>query len=195
MMTLGEKLGFYRRRAELSQDRVAEYLSVSRQAVSKWENDLSRPETDNLIGLANLYNITLDELITKKQPIPSLKKEKCSYCHEPAVFYYDQQPFCSSACQNDYELEMRSIQKNLKWFYMGITVGVIVMFIGAFHSDPIWQSRLVGGGMFELGTIIVLFPYCTPQTYALFGFKKAKRIGRMLGMVMEWIGILIYFFG
>lgn len=194
-MTLGEKLYYYRKRTQLSQDTVAEYLSVSRQAVSKWENDQSRPDTDNLIQLANLYNITLDELITKKQPIPSIKKEKCCYCHKSAVFYYNHQPFCSSSCQNDYEVEMRSIQKNLKWFYIGIAIGVIVMLIGAFYPDPLWQSRLVGGSMFELGTIIVLFPYCTPQTYEMFGFKKTKRIGRMMGMITELIGLAICFFG
>lgn len=194
-MTLGEKLYYYRKRTQLSQDAVAEYLTVSRQAVSKWENDQSRPDTDNLIKLASLYNITLDELVTKKQPIPSIKKEKCCYCHKNAVFYYDHQPFCSPSCQNDYEVEMRSIQKNLKWFYIGIAVGVIVMLIGAFSSDPLWQSRLVGGSMFELGTIIVLFPYCTPQTYEMFGFKKTKVIGRMMGMITELIGLAIYFFG
>lgn len=194
-MTLGEKLYYYRKRSALSQDTVAEYLKVSRQAVSKWENDQSRPDTDNLIGLASIYNITLDELITKKLPIPAQKKEVCSYCHQPAVFYYEDQPFCSNICQSTYESEMRSIQKNLKWFYLGIAIGVIMLFIGAYYPDEVWQSRLVGGGMFALGTIIVLFPYCTPQTYAMFGFKKTKLIGRFLGMITELIGLAIYFFG
>ncbi|WP_242857713.1 helix-turn-helix domain-containing protein [Beduini massiliensis] len=195
MMTLGEKLYYYRKRTQLSQEAVAEYLTVSRQAVSKWENDQSRPDTDNLIQLANLYHITLDELITKKQPIASIKKEKCRYCHKKATFYYDYQPFCSSVCQNNYEAEMRLIQKNLKWFYLGIAVGVIVMLIGAFYPESLWQSRLVGAGMFELGTIIVLFPYCTPQTYEMFGVKKTKMIGRIMGMITELIALAIYFLG
>lgn len=47
----------------LSQEELAERLGVSRQAVSKWERAESSPDTDNLIALASLYNISLDELV------------------------------------------------------------------------------------------------------------------------------------
>ena len=47
----------------LSQEELAERLGVSRQAVSKWERAESSPDTDNLIALASLYRISLDELI------------------------------------------------------------------------------------------------------------------------------------
>lgn len=47
----------------LSQEELAERLGVSRQAVSKWERAESSPDTDNLIALAKLYNISLDELV------------------------------------------------------------------------------------------------------------------------------------
>ena len=52
-----------RRQNGLSQEDLAEKLSVSRQAVSKWERAESSPDTDNLIALAELYGVTLDELI------------------------------------------------------------------------------------------------------------------------------------
>ncbi len=47
----------------LSQDALAEKLGVSRQAVSKWERSEASPDTDNLITLAKLYNISVDELL------------------------------------------------------------------------------------------------------------------------------------
>ena len=47
----------------LSQEELAEKLGVSRQAVSKWERAESSPDTDNLIELAKIYGVTLDELI------------------------------------------------------------------------------------------------------------------------------------
>lgn len=47
----------------LSQEELAERLGVSRQAVSKWERAESSPDTDNLIALASLYHVSLDELI------------------------------------------------------------------------------------------------------------------------------------
>lgn len=42
---------------------MAEILGVSRQAVSKWENGSSDPSTTNLIVLANLFDITLEEML------------------------------------------------------------------------------------------------------------------------------------
>ena len=42
---------------------MAETLGVSRQAVSKWENGTSEPSTANLMALAKLYQVTVDELL------------------------------------------------------------------------------------------------------------------------------------
>ncbi len=47
----------------LSQEELAEQLGVSRQAVSKWERSESSPDTDNLIALARLYGVSIDELL------------------------------------------------------------------------------------------------------------------------------------
>ena len=52
-----------RRAAGYSQEALAAALGVSRQAVSKWERGESAPDTDNLIALARLYGVSLDELI------------------------------------------------------------------------------------------------------------------------------------
>lgn len=53
-----------RKANNLSQEELASRLNVSRQAVSKWERAESSPDTDNLIALAKLYHVTLDELLT-----------------------------------------------------------------------------------------------------------------------------------
>lgn len=52
-----------RKKQGLSQEELAEKLGVSRQAVSKWERSEASPDTDNLIALAKLYGLSLDELI------------------------------------------------------------------------------------------------------------------------------------
>lgn len=52
-----------RKKHNLSQEELAEKLGVSRQAVSKWERSEASPDTDNLIALAKIYEISLDELI------------------------------------------------------------------------------------------------------------------------------------
>lgn len=52
-----------RKQHNLSQEELAEKLGVSRQAVSKWERSEASPDTDNLIALAKIYELSLDELI------------------------------------------------------------------------------------------------------------------------------------
>lgn len=64
--SIGETLFEHRKTAGLSQEELAEKIGVSRQAVSKWERGESSPDTENLIALAKLYNISLDELVFGK---------------------------------------------------------------------------------------------------------------------------------
>ena len=70
--TLGEALKENRLRCNMTQEFVAETLGVSRQAVSKWENGTSEPNTTNLIALSRLYKIEavdLLECIQEKEPV------------------------------------------------------------------------------------------------------------------------------
>lgn len=60
---IASRLANRRREAGLSQEALAAKLGVSRQAVSKWERSEAAPDTDNLIALAALYGVTLDELL------------------------------------------------------------------------------------------------------------------------------------
>jgi len=60
---IAERLARRRREAGYSQENLAEKLGVSRQAVSKWERSESSPDTDNLIALAQLYGVSIDELL------------------------------------------------------------------------------------------------------------------------------------
>jgi HTH-type transcriptional regulator/antitoxin HipB len=57
------RLSKLRRDRGLSQESLANQLGVSRQAVSKWERAESSPDTDNLIALAELYGMSLDDLL------------------------------------------------------------------------------------------------------------------------------------
>ncbi|WP_337381411.1 helix-turn-helix transcriptional regulator, partial [Ruminococcus sp.] len=53
----------YRKKHNLSQEDLANKIGVSRQAVSKWERAEASPDTDNLILLAEIYGVSLDELL------------------------------------------------------------------------------------------------------------------------------------
>ena len=66
-----------RKQQGLSQEELAEKLGVSRQAVSKWERSEASPDTDNLIALAKIYGMSLDELVYgKKQDEPTVEQEE-----------------------------------------------------------------------------------------------------------------------
>jgi len=54
-ITLGERIQYYRKLNKYSQEKVAELVGVSRQAVTKWERNLSSPTTDNLIKMTNIF--------------------------------------------------------------------------------------------------------------------------------------------
>lgn len=65
-----------RKKNNLSQEELAEKLGVSRQAVSKWERSEASPDTDNLIALAKIYNLSLDELIFGEKENTEEKNEE-----------------------------------------------------------------------------------------------------------------------
>ena len=60
---IANRLQKLRKENGYSQEELADKLGISRQAVSKWERAESSPDTDNLIILARLYNMSLDELL------------------------------------------------------------------------------------------------------------------------------------
>ena len=67
-VSIGERITDLRKKADLSQGQLASLLEVSRQAVSKWENDTSSPDTIRLIQLADVLNTDVEFLATGKMP-------------------------------------------------------------------------------------------------------------------------------
>ena len=68
-MSIGERIAELREKENMSQGELAEALEVTRQAVSKWERAESSPDTENLISLAKLYGVSLDELLNPSDEI------------------------------------------------------------------------------------------------------------------------------
>lgn len=65
-MSIGERIVELRNERNISQAQLASLLDISRQAVSKWENDLSAPDTLNLIRLADILSTDVEYLATGK---------------------------------------------------------------------------------------------------------------------------------
>lgn len=71
-MTLGEKIKESRKQCGLSQEQLAEKMSVSRSAVAKWETDKGMPDVDNLKALSQLLSVSVDYLLDDGEAIDEL---------------------------------------------------------------------------------------------------------------------------
>lgn len=76
METFGTRLGRIRKENNYTQETIANKLNVTAQAVSKWENDITSPDIDTLIKLADIFNISIDELVGRvSNAITTTKKD------------------------------------------------------------------------------------------------------------------------
>jgi transcriptional regulator with XRE-family HTH domain len=82
-MAFAEKLKIIRKQAGMSQEQLAEKLVVSRQAVTKWETDAGIPDIENIMGISNLFGISIDELLSNEK---GAKKQK-DYLYESITEY------------------------------------------------------------------------------------------------------------
>ena len=73
---IADRLVKLRKKYGYSQEELADKLGLSRQAVSKWERAEASPDTDNLICLAKLYGVSLDELLATDEDIETIVEEQ-----------------------------------------------------------------------------------------------------------------------
>ena len=82
-MTLEEQIKHYRKQAGLSQEKMAEKIGVSRQAITKWENGTGTPDIANLMAIADLFQISVDELLSNEKS----QKKQSDYIYESRTEY------------------------------------------------------------------------------------------------------------
>ncbi len=90
-MTLGEKIQELRKLNGMSQEYLAEQLEVSRQAISKWENEQSIPSSDNLFRLSKLFNISVEQLInpnSRVELVMEVRKEIIKLKKSKSMFFF-----------------------------------------------------------------------------------------------------------
>ena len=73
---VAQKLKEIRKKFGLSQEQLAEIMNVSRQAITKWENDVGLPDTNNLQELSKVFGITIDYLLNNDNSLPALSMKK-----------------------------------------------------------------------------------------------------------------------
>lgn len=124
-MTIGNRIRNLRKKLNYSQEYVAEQLGVSRQAVSKWEKDISCPDTNNLIQLATLLNTTVEYLASGKEDDLQNQENKIE----------------------NKKLSKKQLKIILIIISAIILLSICVSIIGYIHTRPVdWDSGACSGG-------------------------------------------------
>lgn len=82
-MTFSEKLKSMRKQSGMSQEKLAEKIGVSRQAITKWENNSGIPDIENLLSISSLFNVSVDELLSNEK----IEKKQTDYLFESVTEY------------------------------------------------------------------------------------------------------------
>lgn len=106
-MTIGEKILQLRTAAGISQEQLAEKISVSRQSVSKWEMDQALPQIDKVLLLCDLFDVSTDELL----------HDKISLNRNTANKYFGTDGFRGEANVNLTSIQAYKIGRFLGWYY------------------------------------------------------------------------------
>ncbi len=137
-MTAGERIYKCRKAKKLSQEYVATILGVSRQAVSKWENDLSVPDTVNYINLAKIFGVSVEYLAFGEDDGPS--GEKISVLTEELV----PQKEADEPEEEEKEKPVIMIFIGLLLFFIGVVVILFsILFIESFFLFMIGVLAIV----------------------------------------------------
>lgn len=75
-MEFNEKLQYFRKKSNLTQEELAEKLFVSRTAISKWESGRGMPSISSLKAISEVFNVSIDELLSSEEIIEVAEKEK-----------------------------------------------------------------------------------------------------------------------
>lgn len=106
-----------RKQAKLSQEMMAEKIGVSRQAITKWETGLGVPDIENLAAIADLFKLSLDELMGRDIEHETLAKD---YLYE-SVTEYDIDG------KKDFDISFMGANKLKLYAYEGEKVKVILL--------------------------------------------------------------------
>ena len=87
-MRFGEKLSLLRKRRGMTQLELAEELNVSRQAVSRWEQGISNPSTENMVRIGKLLDVSIDTLVNENAQLQTETAVLVVEAEEKKAVYY-----------------------------------------------------------------------------------------------------------
>lgn len=152
-MTLGDKLSKLRKENNYTQEQLADILGVSRQAISKWESDITYPETDKLIRMSELFNCSLDYLLKDTE-----ETENQNQSNEQSLFFRNRLRERKSK-KTVWGMPLWHISRNARGFIaVGLNArGVIAVGLNAkgIVSLGLLSIGVLSLGMFSLGLLSI----------------------------------------
>ncbi|MEE0945175.1 MAG: phosphoglucosamine mutase [Clostridia bacterium] len=130
-MTIGEKITKLRMNTDISQEQLAEKISVSRQSVSKWEMDQAIPHIDKVLQLCELFKISTDELLRDTVSIDRVLRES-----KDGNKYFGTDGFRGEANVNLTSIQAYRVGRFLGWYYSSTLSGC---------NNPGYRPRIVIG--------------------------------------------------
>ena len=121
-MTIGAKIAACRKRAGMSQEKLANALNISRQAVSRWETGEAVPDTEKVIQLSRIFHVTTDYLLLD----------------------IDEAPQSAAPAENNRETEQRAAEKHIKRRSMRMHFGWFLLIFGVISLS----ATLGGAGLY-----------------------------------------------
>lgn len=121
-MIIGAKIAACRKRAGMSQEKLANELNISRQAVSRWETGEAVPDTEKVIQLSRIFHVTTDYLLLD----------------------IDEAPQSAAPAENNRKTEQRAAEKQMKRQSMRMHFGWFLLIFGVIS----FSATLVGAGLY-----------------------------------------------
>lgn len=164
-MTVGERLQQYRKNLSLSQEELGQRLLVSRQTVSQWETDQTMPTLDNLMRLKELYDVSIDTLLSGEESAEQ------SEAAEPALESY-------KFAYTEAELQKLSNGKIWSWLKRPlillslIGVYIVLSFILGYERWSLFtvsifhkELRLAAIAIFLIVVIVLIIRFCSIRSH------------------------------
>ena len=195
-MSLGENIYKNRSLRGWSQSDLSDELGVSRQSVSKWENDTSTPDLDKLIKMSEIFETTLDDLVFGKKPEEKAEKEE-----------KEEKEQISDPIPNSYLHIKGKTQYRMLIGVISLIFGMTMLLLSMFFGNYLYFGEVFGellSAVIALVSIAIMLPYnfkavsiCTiiyfVYSIVCFGIIKVNSSVNSIFSIVASVIIVVWF--
>ncbi len=166
-LELGKKIRQLRKFSGMTQEQLAEKLHVSRQALSKWENDTSLPDLESVIKISRLFQISLEELLLEEKHVEENRIQETQITLEDLI----------------------QINANSRRMNLLLSSGILLMTIGIMMGAFIYALRST---MSSMG--YTLYRYIVTGQYAAAPVNYFRLLLPAVGVGIVGMTLCIFYF-